>query len=342
LRAIQVQTNKAADAHVPKSGPAEDQDSISTAAESGKEPSLLKEVTNEANEQQVDRKVSPVEATNAGAGAIENADTAKPAPSPSLDKHMKALIEADESSSEPEESTQNDYSWRMEWASQLSSEALYSSYLQKLDKEEKNKKKAAPKGPKKDQKKTKKDPKLVRSSKLVKSVVDYVRVLEQRIQTLEDHVKSKEDEDDEDESKMQENSGEVDLAVNFFHAEKEFDGTGSYIGANNTTPGTYTSRTDRQNLIRVLFDWSHDLPENHTRRLGSGAPNPKHVKIIALGITSEPIKAFLDNAIGTTRTSPFPLIRFTAPFRPLLSNAAALKRQLSRLEEKFGCVFHLP
>jgi hypothetical protein len=248
---------------------------------------------------------------------------------------MQATSE-DGEESEPEmvvENTNPDtFSAIKSWTDRMGANELYKLYVSKLENEEKEVKLKRPK--KGDLKQSKKDHKVLKSSKLVKGVVDYVRVLEQRIQTLEN--KLLDDIDEETSSDTKKTSGDVELDLKFFDAETEFDDMGYHISANHTIPGTYICRTDPQNLIRALFQWKHNPLENQSARLDSTLPSPTHIRLISLGITSAPIKAFLENKIGTTRTSPFTLIRFTAPFRPLIAEFDALKIQLDKLEELYG------
>jgi hypothetical protein len=272
-------------------------------------------------------------------------DSTEPIPPLSREEQLEALAEAaGESDWEPDESREYDYPLELDFASRLSSDALYRAYIMKLEKDEKKAKQKSPPPPPKNAPvltgppRMKLDPKNIKSSKMVKSVIDYVRTLEQRIQSLEEFLKEEPAESIVDKTEVPQPSEHVQLDINFYNADKEFDEFGYYLAANHNTPGTYTCRTDSQNFIRVLFSWSRDLPEDHSKQLDSNPPDPKHVKIIGIGITSEPIKVFLENATGTMTSSRFPLIRFNAPFRPLIANFEILKDQLDKLEKKFRYV----
>lgn len=246
-------------------------------------------------------------------------------------RQSKARLEDPEESLSEEESDDPQYKgFVRRQARVLNTNDLYKTYLDKLHRQ------AIRTGEKKNQ-----------GSKLVKSFIDYVRVLEDRVGQLESKVPKEstgeqpaiEPEPEKEEPKEKDGEPErkwsdVGLEVKFFNAEYEINLDGTYISENTTKEGTYTSGTGPKHLIRVLYDWNEDLARNPPRLSDGEQPDPKQINLLAVGVTSEPIAKFFKKQLDLETDDTF-LVRISKPFRPLLRNLQPLKDQLAKLEDKF-------
>lgn len=228
----------------------------------------------------------------------------------------------------------------MRKASRLTEDTLYESYRLKL----RRKAAASP------------DTKRNTGSELVKSFIDYVRVLEERVDNLEagirvgkdktgasegkDEKKEKNDKKEDEAVVEKEEKPLLKLDAAFFHAAKEFTPTGQYRFENLHESGYYTSNVDPERLVRVLYEWDDVFAQKARPSPTPSAgfvPEPDSIQLIAIGITSEPIAKFFREQLGFMIDGTH-LLRFSRPFRPLIRNWQTLKNQLAKLENMFGLV----
>lgn len=208
------------------------------------------------------------------------------------------------------------------------------------------------------------EPQVSQPSKPVKSMVDYVRVLEDRIQRLEeaqagyqnyannrsdeeakrraDEAARHTDHDSDDGPKLsggektdEDKQPDLLLEIKFFHSAGEFDADGNYVD-NLDKKGTYTCNTDPMYLVRALFSWADEAaPASKSKSPAHNPPNPDDIDILAFGIHSEPVAKFYEDKIGIPMESSH-LLKTGKPFRPLIRNLHLLRGQLAKLEERFG------
>lgn len=184
-------------------------------------------------------------------------------------------------------------------------------------------------------------------ARLIKSLVDYVCVMEERINQLQKAkgveekagAKSGEEETEKEVPETQEPGTEREellLEMKFFHADGEFDLNGNFLD-NIDEKGTYTCETDPKYLIRVLYDWTEDVAQKPPQIVDGELPDPNQIDIIAFGILSEPVAKFFNKQLGREIDTNH-LVQFGKPFRPLIRNVQLLRDQLSNLERRFGSV----
>ena len=284
-----------------------------------------------------------------------NEKSAEPAPSDAGSQKSRRSRQAESENADDSDTSEeseanpyyNDYTTK-DIASQLDSKGLYEAYVMKLQRQDEKSKK----------------PKKEKSSRLVRSFVDYVRLLEERIEQLENKVgkadgpaPEEEDQPNEQGSTVAEEttdeakpadaedteaaSGErwadVALETKFFQADNEFDAEGGYVWGNIRKKGTYQCNEDPKVLIRVLYNWAEDVAEKPPTLTEGETPNPKHIDPLAIGVTSEPISTFFSKQLDLDVDSNN-LVRFSKPFRPLLRNLQPLREQLVKLEGMFEYV----
>lgn len=132
-------------------------------------------------------------------------------------------------------------------------------------------------------------------------------------------------------------TGNVVRKVQFFHAKNEWDWNGRFL-PRHEVKGSFMSRVDPNNLIRVIYDWSEELAREGSRIVNDGFPEPGSIEILAFGVMSKPLARFFDHRLGIPYGT---MLRFTKPFRPLMVHLKELRSHLRALEQKFGFVFLL-
>ena len=175
--------------------------------------------------------------------------------------------------------------------------------------------------------------------KLVKGLVDYLRVLEDRIEQLEvgtvAKLNNKNKEKEEDEAKKREaksHDSTVEIAVKFFNSAAYLKEDGSFPDENGQSEkGTFTCSHDTQQLIRVLYFKSRDERAKPSNQADSEPPSPEDIDILTFGVSSEAISAFFANQLDID-TDKNHLIRFGKPFRPLIRHLSHVREQLKKLE----------
>jgi hypothetical protein len=211
------------------------------------------------------------------------------------------------------------------WSSKLNTTNLYNAYVNRL--REQDDKLEREDGEDEEKKKPEKAPVMIRG------VVDYVRVLEERIQKLEKRSKGEVRADLVPKAAQgDDESGELLMDTKFFHAKEEFTLEGDWQD-NIHKKGSYQCVLDPKYLIRVLYNWADGVQRKGIE--STGKPEPKDIEIIAFGMESTPVAEFFQQSLGfgTDKTD---LLRFSKPFRPLIRSFGSLKAQLEKLESKFG------
>ncbi|RSM19486.1 hypothetical protein CDV31_001646 [Fusarium ambrosium] len=207
------------------------------------------------------------------------------------------------------------------FAGYVNSQSIYKLHKKNLEKKHKNKQGV-------DQ-----------GSNLVKSLVDYLRVIENRIDDLDINKESKGNNGNKRKGFATQHSDcTVELAVKFFRSAAYLEENGSFPKiVDEPDKGTFMSSHDDQNLIRVLYS---TLRENASKpQISADADPPKasDIDIVSFGISSEAISLFFAKRlhIGTKDSH---LIRFGKPFRPLIRSLDRVRDQLQKLEDKYGQV----
>ena len=172
---------------------------------------------------------------------------------------------------------------------------------------------------------------------LVSGLVDYLRVLEGRIDHLEVNGTAKEKEEKKLSSDAAEAADtEFEIGFKFFDSARHLDENGAYLNVHEGVErGTYMSDTDAQHLIRALYSWVNEETARPKESLELECPNAKDIDILALGVLSEPIAAFFGKELDLDLDA-YNTIRFEKPFRPIIRNISRVKEQLSKLENNYG------
>lgn len=178
-------------------------------------------------------------------------------------------------------------------------------------------------------------------SNLVKGLVDYLRVLDDRIDQLETNSVNKAKKAKEDEQngrKSETGDTTVEVGVKFFNSVGHIEEDGTYLNVHDGSEGgTYMCDHDAKYLIRVLCKW---VKENDAQPRGnpeSEPANPEDIDILTFGVLSEPIATFFEKELDITLDNGH-LIRFGKPFRPVIRHYSHIKKQLLKLEHRYGRV----
>lgn len=174
-------------------------------------------------------------------------------------------------------------------------------------------------------------------SKLVEGLMNYLRILEDRIAKLDaDGVRKTEAERGENNPRPANTT--VELDVKFFNSMGCVEENGQYVTAHDGTPnGTYMCDHGTQHLIRVLYSQVHEDKSQPPDCPGSEPPLPNDIDILAFGVLSAPIATFCGKELDINLDS-CNLVRFEKPFRPILRNINKFRVQLKKLENEYGYV----
>jgi hypothetical protein len=175
---------------------------------------------------------------------------------------------------------------------------------------------------------------------LVEGLVDYLRVVEERINHLE--AKSGVMTDKEDKMKAaafhRSDGGDstVEVAVKFFNAASYLEPDGSYPAVDNETEeGTFMCSHDTQHLIRVLYSAVRNDGATVQKHADAEPPNVADIDILTFGVSSESIATFFAKQMDMDAEDDH-LIKFGKPFRPLFRNLDRVRAQLEKLESSYG------
>ncbi|RSL48360.1 hypothetical protein CEP54_012954 [Fusarium duplospermum] len=207
------------------------------------------------------------------------------------------------------------------FAGYVNSQSIYKLHKKNLEKKHKNKQGV-------DQ-----------GSNLVKSLVDYLRVIENRIDDLEMNKDPKGKKGNKQKGLVIQHSDcTVELDVKFFRSAAYLEEDGSFPKiVDEPDKGTFMSSHDDQSLIRVLYSMLNENASKPQRSADADPPKASDIDIVSFGISSEAISLFFAKRlhIGTKDSH---LIRFGKPFRPLIRSIGRVRDQLQRLEDNYGQV----
>lgn len=176
---------------------------------------------------------------------------------------------------------------------------------------------------------------------LVKSLFDYFRVFEDRIEALsQPSIAQKAAELKEAELKEAVSHGndepEIALTIKYFDAAAYLTDNGLYPELKEEPePGTFFCGRDTQNFIRALYIKLRNDGLKPQKSADSTDPKPGEIDLLTFGVTSEVIAAFFSKELGINAEGEG-LIRFGKPFRALIRNHGAIKSQLQKLEQSYG------
>lgn len=184
---------------------------------------------------------------------------------------------------------------------------------------------------------------------LVESLVDYLRVLEDRIDSLETGLNREApgDQDSDSESLIDAGERQVEVAFKLFHANahpKDYpnrDFNPSSPHPPSSPPGTFACSYDTQHLIRALYRTHPSIPPKDVPEPG---PNPDEIEIVLLSVASDHIASFFASNLEVPpdvlalQSGPGGqcVLRFARPFKPILKYFDSLKDELRKLEQEFG------
>ncbi|KAK0707756.1 hypothetical protein B0H67DRAFT_321770 [Lasiosphaeris hirsuta] len=184
------------------------------------------------------------------------------------------------------------------------------------------------------------------AANLVNGVVDYLRVLEQRVNTLETRGQMRPPGPPGPPPAAATGAGHTDdpeLAVKFYDSRHYLYDDGIYHDCHNTGnlgETSFLTSAGTQHFLRVLYapiredSEPQDLAE---RNPNAEPPNPDDVEIITFGITSLPLTDFFEEELDFDLDTDY-LIRLGKPFRPLIRNIGQIRGHLQKLEDKYGQV----
>ncbi|THV49355.1 hypothetical protein BGAL_0199g00140 [Botrytis galanthina] len=174
---------------------------------------------------------------------------------------------------------------------------------------------------------------------LVEGLVDYMRVLEDRIDQLESGSGAKVNKADESSKALIKNDDStIEIVVKFFNSAAYLEDDGSYEAANDETEkGSFMCGHDAQHLIRVLYSKAKSDGAKPRREADSEKPKADDIDILTFGVQSEAIAAFFAKQLDFF-TEDDHLIRFGKPFRPLIRHLGSVREQLERLRRLYGQV----
>lgn len=235
------------------------------------------------------------------------------------EQQMHEIQAEDDSDSDKSVDAVKSNKFRLEqFAGYVNSQSIYKLHKKNLEKKHKNKEGV-------DQ-----------GSNLVKSLVDYMRVLEHRIEGLEMNNGSKGKKEMSRKGLATQHSDcAVEVAVKFFRSAAYLEEDGSFPKiVDEPDKGTFMSSHDDQSLIRVLYSTLRDAVSPQINA-DAYPPKARDIEIVSLGISSEAISSFFAKRldIGTRDSS---LLRLGKPFRPLIRNIARVRDQLQKLEDNYG------
>ncbi|KAI0435671.1 hypothetical protein F4803DRAFT_544743 [Xylaria telfairii] len=173
-------------------------------------------------------------------------------------------------------------------------------------------------------------------SNLVQGLMDYMRVLEKRMDKLEANTSSNSALRQQDVDIGSNPTGDGDdpiiLGVRFFNSANHIRKYGGYVGVHaGTQRGTYMCDRDPKYLIRVLYSWLNRDVDQPSENPVSEPPNANDIDIITFGVQSEPITTFFEKKLDINLGANH-LIRFEKPFKAVIRNIGRVKEQLLKLE----------
>ena len=195
---------------------------------------------------------------------------------------------------------------------------------------------------------------------LVRSVFDYLHNLEDRVDAAREGRGAASDSDAKpvasrgnasstsssaasDAGSVHDNN--IEPRVKFFNSRDYLDQKGQYVDVlSGTEKGKYMFNHGPKQLVRLLYTWKDDSARSQD---GTGVdqesqdPDPKDIDIIALGVSSEYVVAFIAKDLRG-EIHPFRyVLRFSRPFRSIVKRSERLREQLRKLESMYGYVLRI-
>jgi hypothetical protein len=192
---------------------------------------------------------------------------------------------------------------------------LHEAYLMRLE---------AQKGKRKDSE---------RAPNMIRGIIDYMKMLEDRIQALEPEAKQQEGGVVQTNDASVNEFGDIVHEIKFYYAKDEFTPEGVWKD-NTLKKNSYQSRLDPNHLMRVLYNRAGG---DAGQLLDGEHPDPLDINVLAFGVMSQPLSTFFSKKLGIeVEESPLHPLRFGKPFRPLLRHMQPLRDHLAKLEARYG------
>ncbi|KAK1750914.1 hypothetical protein QBC47DRAFT_392881 [Echria macrotheca] len=182
------------------------------------------------------------------------------------------------------------------------------------------------------------------ASNLVRGVVDYLRVLEKRIEGVERGktpwgAPLPPPKPQRDNVYHPDASKDIQLTVKFFNADAYLNHGGAYKFVHSDepnapwrAPGALMCDQDARDLVRVMYSplIASDSPPSYEAILD---PSPGEIDIIMIGISSPAVISFFRaNATEFPEPRLPPVLRFSKPFRPILRLLDQLRNHVEKME----------
>lgn len=174
-----------------------------------------------------------------------------------------------------------------------------------------------------------------RNPRLVRSFMDYVGTVDDRLQKIESKIglAAKETKKPEDVP----GKGHS-VQMRFYNASTQPQSRSTSIEDDEkgwNEQGSFLSEVDPKHCLRVLFNWVQDHNTGDDSSCDDEHPDPKRIEISEIRIHSDPITAFLAKQLDY-EVHKDSVIRLKRPFRTLIRKIDSIKKQLSFLESEYG------
>ncbi|KAI8267858.1 hypothetical protein K4K58_006987 [Colletotrichum sp. SAR11_239] len=173
---------------------------------------------------------------------------------------------------------------------------------------------------------------------LVTGMIDYLRVVDDRLRKIEDKLLSGDPKSDSikeanpvpaEQTKAY--PKDIKLEAKFFKASEDDFWPDGDVKDLADQPGRFSSALDQAQVLRVMYNI---LPGQFN--VDSASPDPAHVEIIYVSILSDAIASFFREVLGLDCGFGHTTVRLSRPFRPLIRIFKPLKDQLAKLENDYG------
>lgn len=173
-----------------------------------------------------------------------------------------------------------------------------------------------------------------RNPRLVRSFMDYVGTVDDRLQKIESKIglAAKETKKPEDVP------GKGDSVQTKFYnasAQPQFRSTSMDDDEQGwNEQGNFLSEVDPKHCLRVLFNWVQDHNTDNDSPRDDEHPDHKRIDISEIRIDSDPITAFLAKQLDF-EVHKDSVVRLKRPFRTLIRKVDSFRKQLSFLEREY-------
>ncbi|KAK1957573.1 hypothetical protein LY78DRAFT_663506 [Colletotrichum sublineola] len=171
---------------------------------------------------------------------------------------------------------------------------------------------------------------------LLTGVIDYMKVVDERLSTIEGKLRINEEgpaEETPPPPSPDEDFDPEDIRneVKFFEAVvDDFRSSGDLVDM-AADQGRFSYTKDHPQVLRVLYN---RLPDAMT--IDKTNPKPGQIDITYISILSEPIACFFRDVLSLDCGEDHYCVRLSKPFRPLIKNIKPLKDHLAKLEKAYG------